>query len=230
MPFPTHRFYEDVLALFCACVLVSLGVVFFESHHLLTGGIAGIAFIGTHLTSLGFGEIFFLVNLPFYYLAWTKLSKRFTINTFISVTLVSVMTESMDKVIQLGSIHPAYAAMCGGMLIGMGLLIMFRHKSSLGGLGILALYLQNRFDIRAGNFGLAVDCLILATSLFLFDMNTILLSILGAVMFNVLIAVNHRPGRYTATRIKNSKKSQENETVPVQQELFLEKDQIHPAN
>ncbi|MGQ8367016.1 YitT family protein [Glaciecola sp. 1036] len=196
MPFPTHRFYEDVLALFCACVFVSLGVVFFSTHQLLTGGTAGIAIIGTYLSPFSFGEIFFVVNLPFYLLAWTKLSKRFTINTFISVTMVSVMTEYMYKVITIAEIDPVFAAMGGGMMIGVGLLIMFRHKSSLGGLGILALYMQNRFNIRAGNIGLMVDCIILFSSLFLFDLYLVLLSVIGAITLNILIAVNHRPGRY----------------------------------
>jgi uncharacterized membrane-anchored protein YitT (DUF2179 family) len=135
--FPTHRFYEDVLALFCAGVLVSFGVMLFGTHNLLTGGTAGIAIIGTHLVDMNFGLLFFLVNIPFYFIAWTQLSKRFTINTFISVSMVSVMTEQMPHLINIESIHPIFATVTGGMLIGVGLLIMFRHKSSLGGLGIL---------------------------------------------------------------------------------------------
>lgn len=198
MNFPTHKFYEDVLALFCAGVLVSFGVVLFGTHNLLTGGTAGIAIIGTHLVDMSFGLLFFLVNIPFYFIAWTRLSKRFTINTFISVTLVSVMTEQMKYLINIESIHPLFAAVAGGVLIGVGLLIMFRHKSSLGGLGILALYLQNKFNIRAGNFGLLVDSVILTSSLFIFSIDLVILSVIGAITLNLLIAVNHKPGRYQA--------------------------------
>ncbi|MCF2947332.1 YitT family protein [Paraglaciecola aquimarina] len=198
MNFPSHKFYEDILALFCAGVLTSLGIVIFESHQLLTGGTAGIALIGDYITDLGFGVCFFIVNLPFYYIAWTRLSKRFTINTFITVALVSVMTENIHKVITISEIHPFFSALAGGMLISVGMLIMFRHKSSMGGLGILALYLQNRFEIRAGNFGLLIDCIILSCSLFMFDWPLVLLSVAGAITLNLLIAVNHKPGRYQA--------------------------------
>ena len=121
--FPTHRFYEDVLALFCAGVLVSFGVVLFGTHNLLTGGTAGIAIIGTHLFDMNFGLLFFLVNIPFYYIAWTQLSKRFTINTFISVSMVSIMTEQIGHLIKIESIHPLFATVAGGLLIGVGLLI-----------------------------------------------------------------------------------------------------------
>ena len=214
MNFPTHKFYEDVLALFCAGVLVSFGVVLFGTHNLLTGGTAGVAIIGTHLFDMSFGLLFFLVNIPFYFIAWTRLSKRFTINTFISVSLVSVMTEQMQHVIKIESIHPIFAALAGGMLIGVGLLIMFRHKSSLGGLGILALYLQNKFNIRAGNFGLLVDSVILTSSIFIFSIDLVILSVAGAITLNTLIAVNHKPGRYQAyIESKKTKKLQNDDTL-----------------
>ncbi len=214
MDFSTDRFFEDVLALFCAGVLVSFGVVLFGTHNLLTGGTAGVAIIGTHLFDMSFGLLFFLVNIPFYFIAWTQLSKRFTINTFISVSLVSVMTEQMQHVIKIESIHPIFAALAGGMLIGVGLLIMFRHKSSLGGLGILALYLQNKFNIRAGNFGLLVDSIILTSSIFIFSIDLVILSVLGAITLNTLIAVNHKPGRYQAyIESKKTKKDQNDDTL-----------------
>lgn len=214
MNFPTHKFYEDVLALFCASVLVSFGVVLFGTHNLLTGGTAGVAIIGTHLFDMSFGLLFFLVNIPFYFMAWTQLSKRFTINTFISVSLVSVMTEQMQHVIKIESIHPIFAALAGGMLIGVGLLIMFRHKSSLGGLGILALYLQNKFNIRAGNFSLLVDSVILTSSIFIFSIDLVILSVVGAITLNTLIAVNHKPGRYQAyIESKKAKKIPSDDTL-----------------
>lgn len=219
MNFPTHRFYEDVLALFCAGVLVSFGVALFGTHNLLTGGTAGIAIIGTHLVDMNFGLLFFLINIPFYYIAWTRLSKRFTVNTFISVTLVSVMTEQMQYMINIESIDPLFAALAGGMLIGVGLLIMFRHKSSLGGLGILALYIQNRFGIRAGNFGLLVDSIILGSSIFIFSFDLVILSVIGAITMNLLIAVNHKPGRYQAylepKRTKNQDATLEEELLRI---------------
>jgi uncharacterized membrane-anchored protein YitT (DUF2179 family) len=217
--FPTHRFYEDVLALFCAGVLVSFGVVLFGTHNLITGGTAGIAIIGTNIFDMSFGLLFFLVNIPFYFIAWTKLSKRFTINTFISVTIVSVMTEQIEQLISIDKINPVFASIVGGMLIGVGLLIMFRHKSSLGGLGILALYLQNKFNIRAGNFGLLVDFVILTSSIFIFSIDVVILSVIGAITLNLLIAVNHKPGRYQAY-IETKKSKNIDKDATLEEELL----------
>lgn len=219
MQFPTHRFYEDVMALFCAGVMVSFGVTLFNSHQLITGGTAGLAIIGMHFTSLSFGALFFLINVPFYFIAWTQLSKRFTINTFISVTMVSLMTEYMPMLIQIEEVHPVFAATVGGMLIGVGLLIMFRHKSSLGGLGILALFLQNKYSIRAGNFGLLVDTLILSSSLLMYSFDVVLLSVMGAITLNLLIAVNHKPGRYQAFVEVKAKKPSEQKDIELHESV-----------
>lgn len=191
-----HSLFEDILALSSAALFVAFGIFLFKTHGILTGGTAGIALILSHVAPLEFGAIFFLINLPFYYLAWTQMGYRFALNTFISVSAVSFLAEHLGAVIKLNHIDPIFAGVFGGLLIGMGMLIMFRHQSSLGGSGILAFYLQQRFGIRAGKFQMVVDCLILVASYFIVDWRLILISIAGAIMLNMVIAVNHKPGRY----------------------------------
>ncbi|MGO7690470.1 YitT family protein, partial [Rhizobium ruizarguesonis] len=57
----------------------------------------------------------------------------------------------------ISSIHRAWAALLGGLLLGFCLLALYRHRASLGGVGILVIYLQERFGIRAGLVQLAID-------------------------------------------------------------------------
>jgi uncharacterized membrane-anchored protein YitT (DUF2179 family) len=78
----------------------------------------------------------------------------------------------------------------------MGMLVIFRHKMSLGGFNILALFLQERFGIRAGKVQMGLDCSIVVLSLFVVDIYLIGLSILGAIATNLILAMNHKPGRY----------------------------------
>jgi uncharacterized membrane-anchored protein YitT (DUF2179 family) len=58
------------------------------------------------------------------------------------------------------------------------------------------LYLQDNHGIRAGYFQLAVDLVILVVSLFYLELDKVALSVLGAAVLNLIIAINHRPGRY----------------------------------
>ncbi|HAS8093010.1 TPA: YitT family protein, partial [Vibrio vulnificus] len=175
---------------------VSLGVIFFNQVGLLTGGTAGLAIFLTKVTDFSFGQVFFALNLPFYLLSVMRMGWRFTINTFIAVTIVSFAVDHLHHVIQIAHIDPFYAALLGGGLIGIGMLIIFRHKMSLGGFNILALFLQERFGIRAGKVQMALDCTIVVFSLFIVEPYLIALSVLGAVATNLILAMNHKPGRY----------------------------------
>ncbi len=191
-----HSFREDLLALLVASGLVSLGVFLFKQIGLLTGGTAGLTLLATQLTGYSFGELFFLFNLPFYWLAYSQMGKRFTLNTFISVSVVSFAVDNLHRVLDIQQVDPFYAAVMGGALIGLGMLIMFRHASSLGGFGILALYLQGRRGIAAGKVQMGVDCAVLVASFFIVDIQLLLLSILGALTCNLVVTFNHKPGRY----------------------------------
>jgi uncharacterized membrane-anchored protein YitT (DUF2179 family) len=89
-------------------------------------------------------------------------------------------------------------AILAGMISGAGLLALFRHRASLGGIGVLGVYLQDRFGIRAGWVQMAVDAVIFALALMLLDIGEVIYSLIGAVVLNTSIAVNHRRDRYVA--------------------------------
>lgn len=191
-----HSLRENLLALILGSALVSLGVTFFNQVGLLTGGTAGLAIFITKISDFSFGQVFFVLNLPFYYLSFTRMGWRFTLNTFIAVAIVSFAVDHLHHVIQLTHIDAIYAAIFGGGLIGIGMLVIFRHKMSLGGFNILALYLQDKFGIRAGKVQMGMDCTIVVMSLFIVDLHIIALSVFGAVATNLILAMNHKPGRY----------------------------------
>jgi len=194
-----HTVLEDVLAIVTAVGFVSLGLRFLAQAGLLTGGTSGVALLLTRVTPLTFGQLFLLLNVPFFWLGIRQMGWRFTLKTFAAILLVSLATDRLQLVLRLEWIHPLYAAVLGGFLMGIGLLILFRHQACLGGLNILAIWLQERRGVRAGVFQMAVDSAVVAASLLVVSPAVIGLSIVGAVALNVVLAVNHRPGRYLGT-------------------------------
>ncbi len=194
-----HSLFEDVLALVTGTVLVSLGVAMFKQVGLLTGGTAGLAFLLHYATGIAFGWAFFLINLPFYWLAWRRMGPRFTLKTFCAVGLVSLLSSLHPQLIALHAWHtlaPFYVAMVGGLMMGVGFIVLFRHQASLGGINILALYLQEKHGMRAGKLQMGLDLLILTASTFVVSWQALAASVLGAVMLNLAITLNHR--RYMA--------------------------------
>jgi len=198
-PTPRHSLLEDLQAVVTAAGFVSLGLAFFAKAGLVSGGTAGLALLLAKVTPLRFGQLFALLNLPFFWLAWKQMGWRFTLKTSAAIALVSLATDWLHLVLDLRAIDPLYAAVLGGFLIGMGLLILFRHQASLGGLNVLALWLQRQKRVRAGLFQAGVDSLVVLASLFVVSPKVIALSVVGALALNVVLAVNHRPDRYLGT-------------------------------
>lgn len=191
-----HTAFEDAQAIVTGALFVALGVAMFARAGLLAGGTAGLAFLIHYATGWRFGAVFFVINLPFYGLAWRAMGLAFTIKTFCSVAALSLFTELMPLVLRFDALQPLFAAVMGGFLIGAGLLMLFRHNASLGGINILALFMQQRHGWRAGKVQMAIDCVIVLAALTLVEPWLIAVSVLGAVALNLVVAVNHRPGRY----------------------------------
>lgn len=193
-----HSFFEDAQALVTGTLFISLGVAMYNTAGLLTGGTAGLAFLLHYATGVSFGKVFFAINLPFYWIAWRKMGRAFTAKTFVAVALLSLLAEFHPLALSFSTLQPAYAAVMGGLLMGAGFLMLFRHRASLGGVGILALYLQEARGWRAGKVQMAVDVLIVTGAFFVVAPPQVMYSLLGAVALNLILAVNHRPGRYVA--------------------------------
>ncbi|MCV9962620.1 YitT family protein [Pararhizobium sp. BT-229] len=193
-----HSLVEDAQGVVSGSMLAVLGITLLSSAGLLTGGTPGIAFLIHYATGFSFGACFFAANLPFYYIAFRRMGLAFTLKTFAAVALTSALSEVLPRALGLSHVDPLVGALFGGLVIGAGLLALFRHRASLGGIGILALYLQDRFGWRAGLVQLGFDCAIVACSFFLASPLIIACSIAGAIVMNVTLAMNHRKDRYIA--------------------------------
>jgi uncharacterized membrane-anchored protein YitT (DUF2179 family) len=191
-----HHWLEDAQALLTGTLLFALAIILFRQAGLLTGGTAGLTFLTHYATGLSFGLLYFLINIPFYIFGLKALGKAFTLKTFCAVALLSVYTELVPQWISVAHIHPVFAAILGGLLAGAGLLMLIRHQASLGGLGVMAIYLQKARGWRAGNVQMIADGFIVTAALFIVDIEKVALSILGAFMLNLVLSINHRPGRY----------------------------------
>lgn len=191
-----HSLIEDAAAILLAALFVALGVALYTEATLSTGSTAGAAMLLHYVTGVQFGILFFFINLPFYALALWRMGIVFAAKTVATVGLISVFVALTPDWVSVSNLHPVYAAIVGGGLMGTGMLMLIRHKSSMGGVNILGLYLQENFGIRAGYVQLGIDMVILVAAFFVLPWDRVIYSLIGAFVLNIIIALNHRPGRY----------------------------------
>lgn len=178
--------------------MTAFALMLMQQANILTGGTAGLSLLVHYATGISFGLVFFIINIPFYYLAYKRLGTAMVIKTFIAVAMLSIFTELHPHFINISKLDPLYATVSANVLIGIGLLILFRHRSSLGGFGILALYVQEYYKISAGKVQLAMDTCVLLASLIYVPLPLVLTSIIGVVILNLILTMNHKTDRYIA--------------------------------
>jgi uncharacterized membrane-anchored protein YitT (DUF2179 family) len=193
-----HSALDDLQALVTGTLFAALGLSLFRHAGMVTGGTAGLALVLHYASGCPFGLAFFMINLPFYVVAWVRMGRAFTLKTIASVGLLSIATEALPLLWTLQAVNAVFAAIGGGLLIGAGMLMLFRHHASLGGINLVVLWLQERRGWSAGRTQLAVDLVVLLLATPWLRPTQLLLSVLGAAAMNFSLAMNHRAGRYAA--------------------------------
>ncbi len=193
-----HTALEDAVGLSVGLVLCGVGVSILATLGFVTGQTAGLALVIAYAMGWSFGWVFFLINLPFYALAWRRMGAEFTLKSIVCIAGLSVLVELIPGWMRFTEIEPVFGIVAFGCLTGVGLLAVFRHKGSLGGMGVLALMAQDSLGIRAGWVQLAFDAALFAVALALFPASVVAYSLAGAAILNGVIALNHRRDRYIA--------------------------------
>jgi uncharacterized membrane-anchored protein YitT (DUF2179 family) len=197
LPQPRSHLQDDAQGLVTGTLFAAFGVFLMQHAGLVPGGTVGIALLLHYGTGVDLGAMLFLVNLPFYVLAWLRLGRAFTLRTMLAVGLLSLLSWWLPRAIALQQLDGVLAAVLGGLLCGAGMLFLFRHGASLGGLNVLVLRLHDRFGWPTGKVQLAFDAVIvLAGALLAADWRRLGLSVLAVVALNLVLVFNHRKGRY----------------------------------
>ncbi|MBR9843891.1 MAG: YitT family protein [Rhodobacteraceae bacterium] len=197
-PADRHSKFEDLQGLVVGTLLMALSVQFLQAGDLITGQVAGLSLLVSYWGDWSFGAVFFVINLPFYAVAIYRMGWLFTLKTFAAVAILIGWTFLLPQVLGFSFLHPLAGAILGGVTSGSGLLILFRHGATLGGVGIVAVWLQDAHGIKAGKVQLGFDICVFALAILLFPPMTVFYSFIGAAVTNYVILTNHRRDRYIA--------------------------------
>ncbi|MBM7663459.1 uncharacterized membrane-anchored protein YitT (DUF2179 family) [Bacillus mesophilus] len=178
---------KKILFILLGCLIVTFGIIVLRHSNIVTGGTAGLSLSVTYLTNIPFAITFFLINLPFYIFSVLQMGWRFTLTTAGAVTVLSLMT-AVDQFLPSFSIPMLVGAVLGGLLIGLGLSLIFMNGASLGGANILALFLQKRFNLNPGTINFIFDLFVVVSSIYVIGWIKGLCSILSIFVISKVIS------------------------------------------
>ncbi len=192
-----HTVLEDVVGVLTGCILLGVGLVLLREGGLVTGGTAGLSLLLSYAVHVPLPVLLILVNLPFIALAAWKSGWGFALRSAATVGLVSLTSAVAQQLLHIENVDTVFAAIAANVICGVGILIIFRHKSSVGGFSVIAVMLQERTRIRAGHVLMVLDTSVILFAFLVRDPWIVALSAIGAIALSVIITMNHKPGRYT---------------------------------
>ncbi len=155
----------EYIGLAVGSTIMSLGLVLFLiPGRIAPGGVSGIGIVLHYLFNLPVGLIMLLFNIPLFVLGLKVLGTQFGPRTFFSIIFVSVTTDFFDKILHLGAAteNLLLTSIFGGILLGIGLGIVFRFKGTTGGSDIIGQIIHKYSNMTIGTSILFVDFFIIS--------------------------------------------------------------------
>lgn len=161
-----EKYAEKISASLLYGVLSSIAVnFFFQPGHVYSSGATGLAQVISALTEKTFNQpipislAFYAINLPLLVLAWHKIGHKFTIFTFIAVSMSSFFIYLMPQITLTKD--PLVNAIFGGLFMGLGVGVGLRSRISSGGTDIVSLTIRQKTGRNVGSISLIVNGVIM---------------------------------------------------------------------
>ncbi len=146
-------------------------------HGFITGGFSGLSLLIYYVfKGLSPGIWYFVLNIPLFIAGWIFLSRRFF---FYSLFGMVVLTVAIDLIPFTIPIHDKLlAALAAGSLIGAGAGTYLHSFGSAGGSDIIAIMLNQKFNVRIGRFYFYFNLVLFGLSFGFLDIDIILFSLI----------------------------------------------------
>ncbi|MBQ6829608.1 MAG: YitT family protein [Clostridia bacterium] len=165
-----------------ACYALSV-VIFTAPNAIAPGGLTGVATILHHyFHALPIGTAILAMNVPLFIASWFKGGRAFTVRTLICTVWSSVAIDlftALGVPAYIGDSDPLLVPIFGGLLMGLGLGLLFMRGACTGGSEIVARLFERRFPhLSVGRLILIVDAIVIAVGAFTFGVTAAMYAVI----------------------------------------------------
>lgn len=137
----------EFIGLILGCIFIAVGLnMFFKPYTIAPGGLSGLSVVISKLTGLSVSTIMLVIGVPLLLFSIKILGKKDAIKTFIGMILLSFIIKITEPLASIQVTNDILlSAISGGILLGIGLGIVFSVDGSTGGTDLIALMLNRIF-------------------------------------------------------------------------------------
>jgi|SRR5690606_33724959 len=169
---------EYVFVIVGAAVIAFGFNVFLFPNQVASGGVSGISTILHGIFGWNAGIVQYAFNIPLFIAGVLVLGKKFGIKSFIGTIALPffvILTESWDP----WTLNPLLGAIFGGIVVGLGIGLVFKGNASTGGTDLLAQIITKYTGLTLGTSVLFIDGLIAVSAAIVFDLEKGLYALIG---------------------------------------------------
>lgn len=166
------KWFKAILLILSGTFIMSVAYVYFISpYKLAPGGVYGIAIVLHHIFGFPTGLSALAMDIPITIIGIKVLGPRFgwkTVLGFVSMALFVDLLSYFQGDVPLVEGDALLSAIFGGVLIGVGLGLVFKSKATSGGSDVIAMILNKYTRLPLGQLIIIVDSVIVLVGLVAF--------------------------------------------------------------
>lgn len=170
--FSLKWFRAYLLIMVGAFIMASGFVLFITPHNIVPGGVYGISIVIHHFTGWPIGLTALCFDIPLTIIGVRLLGPRFGVKTVVGFILTAVFVDGLTYFYGEEPLVPGdvlLSSVFGGVLIGLGLGLIFKSKATSGGSDIIAMIISKYTRLPLGQLLIYVDSAIVISGLFAFQ-------------------------------------------------------------
>lgn len=161
-------FYE-IAGVTLGVLLTALGLdSFLIPSKIAAGGVSGIATVLHYLLHVPVGITMLILNVPLFLMGVYRLGLRFGFRSLYGTISLSVFIDGLSPFLPVVTRDPLLASLFGGVLVGLGLGLVFRYRGTTGGTDLAAAVLRTYTGANVGQLLFLVDAVVVLAAGFAF--------------------------------------------------------------
>jgi uncharacterized membrane-anchored protein YitT (DUF2179 family) len=170
-PFTKKWFLSYSLIIIGSFILASGFVLFITPYKIVPGGVYGISIMLHYLAGTPVGTMALAFDIPLTIIGLRLLGPRFGFKTVLGFSLTAIFTDTLTYFWGFEPLVKGDALLSsvfGGVMLGLGIGLIFKAKATSGGSDIIAMIINKYTKLPLGQLMIYVDSVIVLFSLIVF--------------------------------------------------------------
>lgn len=173
---------RDSLLMLAGALLFAVAVdMFMAPNNVVAGGLTGVSTMLNYLYGLPIGIMTLIINIPLFIWGAIENGKKYLVKTIIGTVLSSLMVDFLADYIPTYTGERTLAALFGGLIMGLGLGLIFYGGGSTGGTDIISKNLRNHFPF------LSMGTIIIIAGIFVIVATMIVYRSIESGLYSVIV-------------------------------------------